>query len=59
MSVALFNINIDEIIKPEIILDKEYSDIRFIGCDGKLEGSKVILSGYIEPYGIAAFEVCE
>ena len=34
----------------------EYNEIRFIGCEGKLEGDKVQLSD-ISPYGFCAFEV--
>ncbi len=56
MSVCLFNINKDDILNPEIILDKEYESIKFIGCNGELKGNKVVLSE-VPPYGIAAFEV--
>lgn len=57
LSVALFNVNIDEIFEPEIILDKSYTDVRFLNCDGKICGNTVKLSSDIEPYGVAAFEV--
>lgn len=56
MSVAMFNISLDEISLPDILLDKKYSDIRFINCTGKLCGDTVKLSE-IGPYGFAAFEV--
>lgn len=56
MSVALFNIFDDEILKPEIRLDREYSSIKFVNCTGELVGDKVYLSE-LAPYGVAAFEV--
>lgn len=56
MSVALFNIFEDEIIQPEIQLDRKYTSIKFVNCNGELIGDKVYLSE-IAPYGIAAFEV--
>ena len=39
------------------VLDKEYSNIRFINCDGRLEGDRVILDKPIYAYTLAAFEV--
>lgn len=57
LTVALFNVNIDEILKPEIILDKAYTDVIFLNCDGEICGNTVKLSSDIEPYGFAAFEV--
>ena len=56
MSVALANVNIDDVYAPEIRLDKLYSDIRFVNCTGRLVGDTVYLSD-IPPYGFAAFEV--
>ena len=56
MAVAIANVSLDDIFSPEIALDKEYSEIKFINCSGRLEGNKVILSD-ITPYGFAAFEV--
>ncbi len=56
MAVAVANVFLDDIYSPEIILDKEYDNIKFINCNGRLEGNKVILSD-IAPYGFAAFEV--
>ena len=56
MSVALFNQFEDEILKPEIRLDREYTSIKFVSCTGELVGDKVYLSE-IAPYGVAAFEV--
>ena len=56
MSVLLMNHFMDEILSPEITLDKEYRELTCVNCTGKLEGRKVILSD-VMPYGIAAFEV--
>lgn len=56
MSVVLFNIFLDEIEKPEILLDICYDNARFINCTGTLDGNKITLSE-IQPYGMAAFEV--
>ncbi len=56
MSVALANIFPDDIFSPEIILDREYSQIKFINCTGTLDGNKVILSD-MNPYAFAMFEV--
>lgn len=56
MSVAMANICLDDIYAPEIILDREYSEIKFVNCTGHLEGNKVILSD-MHPYGFAMFEV--
>lgn len=56
MSVGTWNIFPDEILKPVIELDKEYTEIEFINCGGKLEGNKVHLTE-IPPYGFAGFEV--
>lgn len=56
MAVALCNVHLDDILQPQIILDKPYSKIHCINCTGVLEGDKVYLS-QIPPYGFAAFEV--
>ena len=56
MAAGLFNIFADEIISPEIILDKEYSEIECINCTGKIEGNKVMLSD-IPPFSFAGFNV--
>ena len=56
MSVMLLNISLDDILSPEIKLDKEYKEIKFVNCSGTLNGDTVTLSD-ITPYGIAMFEV--
>lgn len=57
MTVALYNMHFDEIFTPTITLDKEYSSIRFLNCDGVLQGNTVTLSGDIQAYDYAIFEV--
>lgn len=56
MSVGLWNIFPDEIDEPVIELDKEYTDIEFVNCTGRLEGNKVFLSE-LRPFGSSYFEV--
>ena len=56
LSVALANVSIDEALNPVVELDKKYSEIRFVNCDGRLEDDKVYLSD-IAAYGLCAFEV--
>lgn len=56
MSVAMVNSYEDDVIDPIVELDREYSEIKFFGCSGRLEGDKVYLDD-IAPYGFAAFEV--
>ncbi len=57
MAVALFNFFADSVDEPVIKLDKKYTNIRFINCNGKLEGDTVTLSSPIYAYTFAAFEV--
>lgn len=56
MAVAVANVFLDDIYSPEIILDREYREIKCINCNGRLEGNRVYLSD-IAPYGFVAFEV--
>jgi hypothetical protein len=58
MSVLLLNVHLDSIDEPVIVLDKDYSEIKFVNCNGRIEGNKVYLSP-IDSYGMAAFEVKE
>lgn len=57
LTVALFNMHIDEIVEAEIELDDAYSEIKCLGCAGTLCKNKVKLTTEIEPYGTALFEV--
>ncbi len=56
MSVILSNIFEDDVFEGVFELDKEYKDVRFINCTGRLEGDKVIIDK-IHPFSMAAFEV--
>lgn len=56
MAVALSNVHLDDVFEPVITLDKQYKNIRFVNCTGKLDGDKVYID-HIPPYGFAAFEV--
>lgn len=56
LSVGLWNFYADTVINPEVVLDREYNDIEFINCNGRLERDRVYLEDII-PYGFAGFEV--
>jgi len=43
-AIGLWNIFADSIISPVIQLDKEYFEIEFVNCNGKLKGNKVFLN---------------
>ena len=56
MSVGLWNFFADTAIDPVIELGEEYSSIKFINCDGRLEKDKIYLSD-INPFTFAGLEV--
>ena len=56
MAVGLWNFFADAILEPVVELDKSYSEIEFINCDGRIDGDKVYLTE-IKPFGFVAFEV--
>lgn len=56
LAVGLWDLHRDKIRKPEITLDKEYSEIEFINCTGILRGDKVELST-LYPYEFCGFVV--
>lgn len=56
MAVGLWNFFCDVAIDTVVELDKEYSEIKFLNCEGKLEGDRVYLSDIV-PYAFCAFEV--
>ncbi len=58
LAVGVWNFFADSIETPEVIVDKEYKNIEFISCTGKLDGNKVLLSR-MEPFSFAGFEVKE
>ncbi len=55
-SVALFDCYADNILEPVITLDKEYSKLECVGCQGHIEGNKIILDAPIPAYDFAAFK---
>lgn len=57
LSIALFNMNVDEIIAPIIALDKAYTSVKCVGCEAVLEEKTLRLKGDVLPYGMAAFEL--
>ncbi len=56
MSVGLWNMFADAVDQPVVELEEEYQGIRFLNCNGRLEGNKVVLEE-IRPFAFAAFEV--
>ena len=56
LSVMLANISLDPVYDPIIELDGDYKSVKFLDCNGRLDGDRVHLSD-ISPYGICAFEV--
>ena len=56
LSVALFNVFEDEILSPQITLDKVYTSARFVGCNGILQENTLTLTD-VPPFGVVAFEV--
>lgn len=56
MSVLVVNSFADDIVKPEIELDEEYTSVRAVGCTASITRDRVTLDR-IEPFGFAAFEV--
>ncbi len=58
LAVGLWNFFADSVNEPKIILDREYKNIRFSGCSGKMNGREVILSE-LKAFSFAAFEVTD
>ena len=56
MTAAWLLVFADEVMNPTVELDKEYKEISFENCNGRIEGERVILSD-IAPFGFAGFEV--
>jgi hypothetical protein len=56
MAVGLWNFFADTAIDPVVELGKDYSDIKFINCEGQLNGNKVYLNN-ISPFAFVGFEV--
>ena len=55
-SIALFNCFADDISMAKIELDNCYSEVEFVGCEGRLDGDRVIIN-YLPPFGYAAFKL--
>lgn len=56
LSVGLWNFFADVVIEPIIELSKKYKTIRFINCNGRLEGDKVYLNT-IPAFGFVGFSL--
>ena len=56
LSVGLWNFFADEVIAPVVQLDKAYTSLSCMNCNGRIDGDRVILSD-IQPFGFVAFEV--
>lgn len=56
LAVGLWNFFADIAVNPVVELGKEYNEITFINCTGRLEQDKVFLSD-IPAFGFAGFEV--
>lgn len=59
LKVGVFNCYPDEIINPEVLLDKKYSSIKFLNGSGKLIDDKVVLDNDVPPFKYVCFEVFE
>ena len=57
MAVGLFNCFADSVLEPTVKLDGEYRKVRFVGCNGRLEGDTVYLDAPLSAFDFAAFEV--
>lgn len=56
IAVAVINAHEDDAFDIPFTLPKDAQSVRFVGCEGVLDGSTVTIS-YMEPYGFAAFEI--
>ena len=55
-AVGLFNCFPDDVYMQSVELDESYNEVEFVGCEGRLEGGKVIIDR-LPPLGYAAFKV--
>ena len=53
-AIWIGNFFADECMNTTVVLDKEYTEIKFINCTGKLLGYKVELD-YVAPYASVGF----
>ncbi|MBE6662410.1 MAG: hypothetical protein E7606_03920 [Ruminococcaceae bacterium] len=56
LAIGFFNCYADDVLNPVIALDRAYTSARFVGCEGRLEGDRLILSD-IPAYKSVAIEV--
>lgn len=56
LAVGLWNFFSDIAFEPVVELEREYSEIRFLNCSGRLSKNKVYLTD-IPAFGFAAFEI--
>ena len=56
LAVGIWNFYADTALEPVVELGKDYSDIKFINCEGQLNGNKVYLNN-ISPFAFVGFEV--
>ena len=56
LAVGIWNFYADTALEPVVELGKDYSDIKFINCEGQLNGKKVYLNN-ISPFAFVGFEV--
>lgn len=56
LAVGLWNIYADPVYEPVVTLSRNYENIRFINCQGRLEGNRVVLSP-VNAFTFAGFEV--
>lgn len=60
LTIGLWNIFPDKILKPEILLDSDnYAVVSFYNCEGKIIDNKLILNDTIEAYDFAFIKVKE
>ena len=57
MSVGMFNCFADCIIEPVIKLDRKYENVKFVNCNGRLDGDTLYIDGEIGAFNFVAFEV--
>lgn len=57
LTVGLWNLCPDSVLKPEIRLDRQYMSLDCYRCNGKLQRDSVVLDAPIRPYDFAFFTV--
>ena len=55
-AVGVFNMYADELIDQPVEIDREFAEVRFINCTGRIEGKRVILKS-VPAWSFAGFEV--